>query len=301
MKKFPKVEYPGDGKTNGILQDDVVVTEKLDGANFRFRFTQEGLEVGTRNHSFDVYDPNIPKAFNHAIEYLQNLPEDTVNVLKGKGTLFGEAMHRHSIDYDDIDWHFPHKGSPHVALESDIPNVLVFDWYNDETEEWADWRQFEDLIADTALETAPIIEKGRPGDLDLDIPSESVFGGPPEGIVVRRFDGTIRAKKVRQDFKEQHKQAKITTQSQSEAGAFVVEYVTEPRIEKVAHKLVDKDMYEQLEMPMMEDLPEYVLKDALEESGRTNGWDEDTDFMGKVRSKTSGKCVSVLKTKINSF
>ena len=301
MKKFPKVKYPGDSKTDGILEDDVVVTEKLDGANFRFRFTQDGLEVGTRNHSFDVTDPNIPKAFNHAIEYLQNLPEETVDILTGKGTLFGESMHRHSIDYDNIDWHIPHKGSPHVPLEADTPNVLVFDWYNDETEEWADWRQFERLVADTALETAPIIEKGRPGDLDLDVPEESVFGGPPEGIVVRRFDGTIRAKKVREDFKEQHKQPKETTKAQSEAGSFVAEYVTDARIEKVAHKLVDRGEYEELEMPMMEDLPEAVLKDALEESNRTNEWDEDTDFMGSVRSKASGKCASVLKTEINSF
>jgi len=301
MKKFPKIRYPGDSKTDGVLADDVVVMEKLDGANFRFAFTQEGLEVGTRNHSFDVTDPNIPKAFNHVIDYLEGLSQETKSALIGRGTFYGEAMHRHTIDYPEIDWHIPHKGSPHIPVESETPNVLIFDWYKDDEETWANWNMLEDVIGRTELELAPILEKGRPGDLDLTIPETSVFGGEPEGVVVRRFDGTVRAKKVNEDFKEQHKSSTKSKVEDTESGKFMAEWVTEERIIKTAHKLVDEGLYDELKMPMMEDLPEWALKDAIEESDVSHEWDEDTDFMSAVRSKASSKCASVLKSEMNSF
>jgi len=48
MRKFPKLKYPNDPETDGVLAGMVAVTEKLDGANFRFTW-DDGLVVGTRN------------------------------------------------------------------------------------------------------------------------------------------------------------------------------------------------------------------------------------------------------------
>jgi len=135
-----------------------------------------------------------------------------------------------------------------------------------------------------------------------------MFGGPPEGIVVRRTDGTVRAKKVSDDFKEQNAVAfEQPSQHAGDAANFVAAYVTEARIEKAAHKLVDEGEYDSLEMAMMEDLPRNVLVDAVHE----NAWDLltsggfegewDDDFKGEVRSKASKKCARVLKTLCQEF
>lgn len=39
MKKFPKIRYPNDSATDGVLDGYIYVLEKLGGANFRFRCT----------------------------------------------------------------------------------------------------------------------------------------------------------------------------------------------------------------------------------------------------------------------
>jgi len=304
MKKFPKLKYPGDSETDGILAGEVVVTEKIDGANFRFTWDDGKLRIGTRNHTYDADGENVPVAFDHAIEYLERVtegydpPEDV--------TFYGEALHLHSLDYDDIDWEMPSKGSAHVPQDSKHPNVVLFDARKD-----GEWMHFEDvclLVEDSPFEMTKIVESGEPDDLGLEIPDTSMFGGQPEGIVARRIDGSIRAKKVSDDFKKNtfvlfNAFSKLCT----DAGQFVAQFVTDVRIEKMVHKLIDRGEYDEISMPMMEDLPREVLKDVMAEEGwnlLTSGsmeveWDDD--FKGEVRSKTSKKCARVLKSEVNEF
>jgi hypothetical protein len=309
MRKFPKVKYPNDPQTDGLLNGEVVVTEKLDGANFRFTWDDDGeLHVGTRNHVYRHVDENLPKAFEHAVEYLQQVT-DGWDMDRGwsEGVVFyGEAMHLHSLDYDDIDWHHPHKGSPHVPLDSDTPNVVLFDARRNG--EWVHWDELSDMIAHSPFEGTRVMERGDPDELSFDVPETSMFGGQPEGIVVRRTDGSVRAKKVTDEFKERNAVSfEDTSKAKSDAAEFVAAYVTKARIEKTAHKLVDEGEYDRLEMPMMEDLPRAVLQDAMAEHGwdlLTSGWFEaewDDDFKSQVRSRASKKCARVLKSEVQSL
>jgi hypothetical protein len=314
MRKFPKIRYPSDPETDGLHNGEVVVTEKIDGANFRFTWKDGQLKVGTRNHVYDD-DENLPKAFRHAVKYIQRATDgwdfnagwyNAQQLLNGEITFFGEAMHLHSLEYTDINWNTPSKGSPHVPLASDTPNVVLFDANIDG--EWVNWDEFLDIVNDTPFETTDVLERGDPDDLSFDVPEESMFGGPPEGIVARRVDGSVRAKKVTEDFKETNATTfEEPSKAQSNAAEFVAAYITENRVLNVAHNLVDDGVYEQLEMPMMEDLPREVCKDAMAE----NGWDLltsggfeaewDDEFKGEVRSKASKKCARVLKTELQSF
>lgn len=308
MKKFPSVRYPGDSETDGIMDGEVVVTEKLDGANFRFTVNEDGdLVVGTRNHEYELPDENLPKAFYHAVEYVQDkLDEDARRIIAGGGggpriTLYGEAMHLHSLEYD-VEYENPSSGSPYFA---DEPNVILFDARN-ERGEWAHWDNVTGMAHTLGFETVDVIERGDPEDLDLEIPDEGAYG-PIEGIVTRRVDGSVRAKKVTEDFKEKNAQAfDDPSKAQSQAGSFVAAYITKPRIEKTAHKLVDEGGYDELKMEMMEDLPRAVIEDAFAE----HGWDLITndmeyewndDFKSEVRSKASSKCARVLKQELQSF
>lgn len=307
MRKFPKLRYPSDPETDGIMKEEVVVTEKIDGANFRFTWDDDGtLHIGTRNHTYEVGGENIPKAFHHAVEYVKNITRDWDTELPTDVTFYGEAMHLHSLAYDSIDYHNPSKGSPHVPLESDEPNVVLFDARKDG--EWVTWDEFTDMVEDSPFQRTQVLERGNPDKLTFDVPEESMFGGPPEGIVARRVDGTVRAKKVTDDFKETNAETfEHPSKAQSESSEFIAAYVTEERILNIAHKLVDEGLYDEFEMPMMEDLPREVLKDAMAE----NGWDLltsgglevqwDDDFKGEVRSKASKKCVRVLKQELQQF
>ncbi|AGF91237.1 hypothetical protein HAPG_00051 [Halorubrum phage GNf2] len=310
MEKFPKIRYPSDPETDGLHNGEVVVTEKLDGANFRFCWDRDnGLRVGSRNHTYDADDENTPKAFRHAVEYVEQqidaAPPDKVSVIEGV-TFYGEALHLHSLQYDGIDYYNPSKGSPHPPLDSDTPNVVLFDARRDG--EWLGWDEFAELVSLTPFTTTEVLERGNPDELSFAVPDESIFGGQPEGIVARRVDGTVRAKKVTDDFKEKNGQAfNNPTEAQSDAGSFVAAYITDERVLNIAHKLVDEGEYEAMKMDMMADLPREVLKDAMAENGwelLTSGGFEGQwhdDFKGEVRSKASKKCARVLKTELQQF
>ena len=57
MDKFPKIKYPNDEATDGLIVGNVVVTEKFDGANFRFTWDDDGqLRIGTRNVLYESTD-----------------------------------------------------------------------------------------------------------------------------------------------------------------------------------------------------------------------------------------------------
>jgi hypothetical protein len=312
MRKFPKLHYPNDPETDGVLGGEAVVTEKLDGANFRFTWDEDGnLVVGTRNHTYDHDDENLPKAFGHAVEYIKRQQGWFDAFMAHEWTFFGEAMHLHSLDYEDINWQQPHKGSPHVPLDADQPNVVLFDAWH-EHEGWADWDRFTDLIADSPLQHAPVLRRGDGDTLQdhgIEIPEQSMFGGPPEGVVVRRVDGTVRAKKVSEDLREKNTSSfNNPTKAQSDAAEFVAAFVTPQRIENVAHKLVDEGEYDRLRMEMMEDLPREVLVDVLAEEawsslladgGFEAEWDDD--FKAEVRSKASKSCARTLKNLCQEF
>lgn len=315
MRKFPKLKYPNDPETDGVLAGDVVVTEKLDGGNFRFTW-DDGLVVGTRNHEYDADDENLPKAFEHAVEYVQDRLAEADNswlagFQSGEWVLFGEAMHYHSLRYQDVEYHTPHKGSPHFG--EGYPSVVLFDVWDAHEGEWLPWREVENVIERSPFTLTEVLASGDGQSLKdigaLSIPEESMFGGNPEGVVVRRYDGIVRAKKVSEDFKEQNAQAfNDPSKAQGDAAQFVAGFITDARIEKEANKLIDEGRYDNLEMAMMEDLPRRVLVDAVHE----NAWSElltsggfeaewDDDFKAEVRSKASKKCARVLKTLCQEF
>lgn len=305
MKKFPKIKYPNDSATDGLHNDEVVVTEKFDGANFRFGWRDGELKIGTRNVEYDdPWDDNRPAAFKHATEYIdyRNPHPEAEGMV-----FFGEAMHLHSLDYEDIDWENPESGPPHVPLDSDHPNVVLFDAHDGD--QWLNWDDIKVWSESLNIPLAPVIERGNPYDLDFEVPDESMFGGPLEGIVARRVDGEVRAKKVTEDFREKNAVTfNDPSKAQGDAAEFVAMFVTPGRVKDTAHGLVDMGEYDGLQMEMMQDLPAAVLKDIMLEEGWNLLCDEygfectfDDEFKGDVRSKTSKKCARILKQDLKEF
>lgn len=318
MKKYPSIRYPGEPETDGLLDGDhdIIVMEKVDGANFRFSFNEDGdILIGSRNIEYGDDRENLDKSFEHALQYLEHifagweLPDWATDVV-----FYGEAMHRHTIDYDAYSGEHPH------PTEEDCPNVVVFD--AEALGSFVSHDRLMELLSMTPLTHVPIIdivpsEEFEPYDIppshyrseDEEADSEFDARGLAEGVVYKRSDGQVRAKQVHESFKEKHKGGGGAKDfEQTPAGEFVNMYVTEGRIRDVAQTLVERPdtQWESLQMEMMEDLPRAVLQDAMAE----NGWDLltndfefefDSDFKGEVRSKSSKKCARVLKEEISTF
>lgn len=319
LNKFPSIKYPNDPETDRLFNDECVVTEKLDGANFRFTWSPDGeLVFGSRNVKFTENGEPLPEEevnadFQHAANALNQLvPEpDELAFDVERFTFFGEAMHMHSLQYDDLDYTAPQSGP---AFPADVTNsVVLFDAWDHRYNEWVDWTLFRELADEVNLQQTQEIAQNDEEYLRdkgyLDIPDESMFGGDPEGIVVRRTDGEVRAKKVSEDFREKNAIAfNSPSKAESDGAEFVAMFATPGRIKSVAHSLVEDEEYDSLKMEMMEDLPKAVLQDILEEEGwnlicnQYNYEAEiDDEWKSEVRSRTSKLCARHLKKEINNF
>lgn len=319
LHKFPKIKYPNDPATNGLWGNDVVVTEKLDGANFRFTWNSEGQIVfGSRNVKFTEEGEPLPlddvsSAFRHSVEAVRAIvpPASELSFDPERFTFFGESMQLHSLQYDGIDYTAAESGPPFPNCAED--SAVLFDAWDHEAGSWVDWGVFRELVDELGLQRAREIAFGDREFLEdnnaLEIPTESMFGGHPEGIVARRWDGAVRAKRVSEDFKEKNATAfNDPSKAEGDAAEFVAMFVTPARVKKNAHKLVDEGEYDSLKMPMMEDLPEAVIRDIFEEEGWNLICDEygfeadfDDEFKDEVRRRTSTACSRELKSEINAF
>ena len=328
MKRYPKLRYPKHEDAEGLLDDPehrVVVQEKLDGANFRFTVDDDGAILwGTRNtiQPKEIEEGN--KAFRHAVRYLYRTIDfdaaresfDSYHDVR-KLVFFGESMHKHSLDYEAWD-------GKHPELDSDIPNVIIFDVWCDADERWLGHTEMEEVCAAVGLETAPVLFDGKVGSLPLeeiktvesayrepqeDADNEFDAKGLAEGVVIKNQNNGVMAKLVHPQFKEKNAVSFNDPKKAKRIGAgdgavFVATYVTEARIAKHAHKLIDRGEYDGLCMEMMEQLPRAVLKDVMHEEGwdiLCNDMDLTEEAKDYIRKHTSKKCVRWLKGELQAI
>lgn len=186
-----KVLSPREGTE--FLRADVVVEEKLDGANLGFSLSPEG-ELRAQNRGQYLHAP-LGGQFARLPEWLL-LHGDTLRAALTEHApadlmLFGEwCAARHSLEYDRLpDW------------------FLLFDVYDrSQGQFWSTPRRNE-LAATLGLATVPRLLEGRctlPQLKDVLSRQHSQFRqGALEGIVIRRESADwceARAKLVRQDF-----------------------------------------------------------------------------------------------------
>lgn len=176
-------------EVEALLSSDVVVEEKLDGANLGFSLSAEG-DLLAQNRGQYLAEPHAGQ-FARLPAWISLHRDALLDVLQPSLMLFGEwCAARHSLDYGALpDW------------------FLVFDVYDRDTGRfWSTPRR--NVLAETAgLATVQEIFRGRtslPELTQLVATAPSRFrDGPMEGIVVRRESGSwceTRAKLVRPDF-----------------------------------------------------------------------------------------------------
>lgn len=204
MKKYPSITRLGEDENTPLFGHPVTVVEKMDGANFRFTHGKnvdgcddDRLVFGSRNVIYKN-EKDTDSAFEHAIEYVRDHidPDDWVGEVESETgdsvTLFGEAMHPHTLEYD---W-------------DNVPNVLLFDGYS-ESYGWFSTSDIKVVSRRTGINHVPIIEQQAEFDdiNSVPIPNTSEYNDThPEGVVVRRGSGDsiTRAKYRTDEFLNKH-------------------------------------------------------------------------------------------------
>lgn len=305
MKKYPKLRYPDDKKSDGLRADgDIIVQEKLDGANFRFTLEENldeqyhtderDLVFGSRNIQFkNAKDEN--KQFAEPIRYVRETVNDDAvrsvqDTLDAEVTLFGEAMMPHTLTYNF----------------EDIPAFVGFDIWDHEHHQFVPPSDAEHLFTNImGLQYAPILDRVSVddwGDYAVNVPQSAYGDVKAEGVVLKNPTTGVWSKMVRQDFKEKSGKTFGKSKSQQEVGAekLSYQYIANARIKKQVHKLIDGGDWDSMKMEMMEDLPEAVIRDmAEEEAGNVlmnENWEID---VAEFRSITSSRCARVLRKMIN--
>lgn len=317
MKKYPKIKYPEDSSVSGLFADGrVYIQEKIDGGNGRFTL-EENIEDKYETEERDIVfgsrrvayknKKDETNQFGDSIEYVRDNVD--TNIIRGYddkygGLIFyGEYMEPHTIreGYNWNKWQGKFVG---------------FDIWSIEQSKFLQPETVEQIYDSIGLPYAQIlgsytVEEWNNGDTifhneDCNWPSndewcpETDFGdGIAEGIVIKNPTTQTYAKMVREDFKEKHSTGSMKTE-EKDAEKLSYQYITDARIEKTVHKLVDEGKWDSINMGMMQDLPKEVIKDMIEEEGFNIFMYEDWEIdLSHFRSITSDRCSRVLRRMIN--
>lgn len=171
-----------------LLSDELLVEEKVDGANIGFSVTPEG-ELQVQNRGTYLHPDRSHAQFKPLWQWLKPRQEELALALWPNLILFGEWCYaRHSIEYDDLpDWY------------------LAFDVYDREQMQFWDSARRNTLLQSLNLKPVPKLACGifALGELKSLLGQSRVGSHPMEGLVVRRETNGItkdRAKLVRAQF-----------------------------------------------------------------------------------------------------
>jgi len=172
-----------------LLAGDLVIEEKLDGANLGFSVTVDGT-LQAQNRSHYLTEPYMGQ-FSRLRSWMPFHENKLIKALGSDLIAFGEwCAARHSLTYDHLpDW------------------WLLFDVYDRRKQRFWSTKRRNQWAADFGIYTVPTLECGK---LSLSALKQLLQGvrstystGPLEGVVVRSENDAwlkSRAKLVRADF-----------------------------------------------------------------------------------------------------
>lgn len=237
IKKYMSIDRLGHKSTIGVLNegDQIVVQEKLDGANASFRRIGNELFAFSRNNP--LTQENTLGGF---YEFVKNL-----EISIGEGLIFyGEWLNPHKVKYPEHQKTF-----------------WLFDIYNIEEEKYLPFADVKRIGEELGLNVIPVFYEGEYKSFEhlMSFVGQTKLGGKlgdietGEGIVAKRVDYVDRfgnqkfVKLVTDAFREVQKQKapKDPKVEQTQEQLFVSQTVTEARVEKFLHKFVDEGILDE--------------------------------------------------------
>lgn len=269
MKDYPSIPRL-ENAPDGILDaGHLWLLEKVDGANFRFQLDESGyVRFGTRNRVYD--DPDaVPAPYQHAVRHvreqfdrdaLRTAVDDVEDVV-----FFGEAMHRHTIEYD---W-------------DRTPSFLGFDVWSGSTNSFRPLSSIERIFEELGLQAVNVFEREKHvRDFDPEtytIPESNWYDGPAEGVVVRNKTGG-RAKLLHPRYREVDE----TVPVDGTADQLASKFATNRRFEKLIAKLEGREQSVTFDV-----LYDRVLEDIVREEHKTLYEGHNPVDMGEFRSEVA--------------
>lgn len=324
FKKFGKIRRPGHSSVDGLFRaddDELIVTEKFDGNNFRFQRDGDQFRYGSRRCDLGTDLDEIGGMFDDVAKYIDSrVSVDDVRELEAEYandqpaidtvrlTFFGENAVQHTIE--EYNWQA-------------VPQFQLFDVFVEyivdgerETHSWEVFPTIRGYVADKlGLETVPVIQQTTVGNFldehdlsEYEVPASTYRkdGGPAEGVVFRNKTTGQKAKYISDEFTERHREAKQGNLEDAgmdlDHGEFMRDHVTERRIEKNIAKMLEApdNEYDGLEMAMMADLHQLVWDDIWAEDYEiisNSGMKLDLD---SLHNRVASRAASVLEDMIQA-
>lgn len=299
--KYPKIFMLGKEENKEIFSnpdDEIVIQEKLDGANFRFIFKDGNIIFGSRTQqitSDEGEEVNVQKNFRRCVQHIKKrLLEASIDLKLCEHLIFyGENMVKHTLDYD---W-------------DKIPCFLGFDIFNIDYNKFLSFEAMSMVYESFNLNYVPLIDITKAGaitEISDNFVPVSIYtpkSNPKqqaEGIVFKNYKKQIFAKYVRQQFKEENAKVFGGTPKYEETytGKLTARYCTNARIDKCIFKLIDEGHI--LDMPLMKHLPKMVYDDIWEENFKEIINKKEIIDLGQFRKIVNNRCLSVLKQVITN-
>ena len=282
-KKFMDIERIKEGITDGFeAGDEIVIQEKIDGANaaIRYDFETDTIVAQSRKNIL-----NISNNLRGFYEWTQTLDKELVASGLGEDiVLFGEWLVPHTVKYPDEKYN----------------QFYVYDAYNIKSEKYLPQCTVEAIADVLNLNYIPVFYSGEFQSWEhcYSFVGKTEMGGEyGEGIVIKNQtklnDKNSRTpyylKIVGEKFQEVHKDHKKVInpeklKANEENKALCETIVTEARVTKILHKLVDEGILSEnwgaSEMPIVaKNLCKRVFEDCQKEEPETTAKIEN---FGKV-------------------
>ena len=226
-KKYPKIHRLGKEETDGILDHELVVQEKIDGANVSIFWLNGEVRCGTRtrmlpkDESFNGFQEAVMS--NTFIKnYLQTFQEII---------LYGEWLVKHTITYN----------------EEAYRKIYLFDVYIKDENIWLPQDEVKDVSDVLCLEYPHIFATGKLTEEQInEFVGKSMIAPAGEGVVLKApgffnaFGDHCYAKVVHQKFKEANAIVFGGNNKHSDTywEMYVVnKYCTTARVRKIMQKL----------------------------------------------------------------
>jgi hypothetical protein len=230
MKKYQDIIRFGKSRTQGTLEGNpqIVIQEKIDGANASFQREGDKILCFSRNNQLDEH--NTLRGFYNWVQ--ENIkPDDLEEGL----VYFGEWLVKHKLDYGE-----------------NLNKFYLFDIYNN-----SEYESFEVVRYEAKrlnLNLIPVFYEGEFQSLEhiQSFVGQSKLGEYGEGVVVKntsykdRFGNQLFTKFVSDVFAEKAQVKKHTIKQPTDhLEEFVNSTVNKARVSKIIHKLVDEGTLEE--------------------------------------------------------
>ena len=268
-KKYPKIHRLGKEETEGILDGEVLVQEKIDGANTSIWREGDRMCFGSRNN--EVPDFRGLKTYVEKHEGIIDLLDRHEHY-----RLFGELLVKHTVKYNQLSYN----------------HFYLFDIYDHKEEKWLKAGDVMLLAREYAIKYPKLFGHDEYTEEELKkFLGQSDLGERGEGIVIKRHGWTNKfgdfqyAKIVTEQFKEDNKICFGGNNKHSDCyweTYCMNEWITEARVRKIIQKIESQED-RKLGLPDTPRIASTVYHDMVEEEAWT---------MSKKRMKIDFKTLS---------